>query len=314
MENCAKNFAFVRTCGTISMLKFVHFVEEIMISAFDIEKLQNLLSDFYRITNIRITVFDHDGNELVAYPENCAFFCRLIRSTQEGRLACAQCDREACAAASKQRSAYIYQCHAGLTEAIMPLWIGNTLVGFLLFGHIFASDAPNIDWKHIRTLCAGYPIPEQRLREALADCPHVDHAYILSAAKILHATAAYLVLERMATLREDSAAARLDRYLEEHFSSPLTTESLCQTLGIGRTQLYKLSSQLYGHGVFAQIRSLRIEKAKHLLSSHPEMRITEISTQCGFSDYNYFISVFTKTVGQPPNAYRKQLMSSTLTR
>lgn len=278
-----------------------------MVSAFDIEKLQHLLSDFYRITNIRITVFDHEGNELVAYPENCAPFCQLIRSTREGCLACAQCDREACAAASKQHSTYIYQCHAGLTEAIMPLWVGNTLVGFLLFGHIFASDDANAGWEHIRNRCAGYPIPEKHLQAALADCPQVSHAYILSAAQILHATASYLVLERMATLREDSTAARLDRYLQANFSSALTVESVCQALCIGRTQLYKLSSQLYGHGISEQIRSLRIEKAKALLSEHPEMRITEIAAHCGFSDYNYFISVFTKTVGLPPNAYRKQL-------
>ena len=69
-----------------------------MVSVFDLDQLQSLLEDFHRITNIRITVFDSQLNELVSYPEQCAPFCRLIRATAPGRTACARCDREACAA------------------------------------------------------------------------------------------------------------------------------------------------------------------------------------------------------------------------
>ena len=37
-----------------------------MISVFDVEKLRELLKDFYAITHIRITVFDDSMRELVA--------------------------------------------------------------------------------------------------------------------------------------------------------------------------------------------------------------------------------------------------------
>ena len=73
-----------------------------MVSVFDLDQLQSLLEDFHRITNIRITVFDSQLNELVSYPGQCAPFCRLIRATEAGRTACARCDREACAIAAKE--------------------------------------------------------------------------------------------------------------------------------------------------------------------------------------------------------------------
>jgi len=41
-----------------------------MTSAFNLEKLQLLLHDFYEITQIRITVFNEHREEIVAYPEN----------------------------------------------------------------------------------------------------------------------------------------------------------------------------------------------------------------------------------------------------
>ena len=39
-----------------------------MVSFFDIEKLGELLKDFYEITKIRITVSDEKQEELASYP------------------------------------------------------------------------------------------------------------------------------------------------------------------------------------------------------------------------------------------------------
>ena len=129
-----------------------------MISVFDLEELLNVLKDFYRITRIRIAVFDEQFRELIAYPETRPAFCQLIRSCEAGRRACAGCDQNAGRIASKQRSAYVYRCHAGLTEAIMPLYVGDVLVGYLLFGHIFSYGSHDAGWQVIRHFCKDYPV------------------------------------------------------------------------------------------------------------------------------------------------------------
>lgn len=41
-----------------------------MLSVFNVDKLYELLKDFYRIAQIRITVFDSDLHELVSYPKD----------------------------------------------------------------------------------------------------------------------------------------------------------------------------------------------------------------------------------------------------
>lgn len=275
-----------------------------MVSVFDLEQLQSLLQDFYRITNIRITVFDAQLNELVSYPENCAPFCRLIRSSAQGRAACARCDREACAIAAKERRTHIYRCHAGLTEAVTPLYIGEVLAGYLLFGHVFCYSNTDEGWDTISRSCSGYPVDLVKLKESCGSCTQVSREYIRSAARILHATASHLVQERMATLQEDSTAARLDAYLSSHYTEPITSQSLCRELKLGRSKLYKLSQQLYGCGINQQIRRLRMERARKLLLDYPEMGIAQIASDCGYSDYNYFIAVFSQTVGQSPGSYR----------
>lgn len=277
-----------------------------MISVFDLEQLLDVLKDFYRITRIRIAVFDEQFREMLAYPENRPAFCRMIRSCEAGRRACAGCDQNAGRIASKQRSAYVYRCHAGLTEAIMPLYVGDVLVGYLLFGHIFSYGSPDAGWEVIRGFCKDYPLNFVDLEAACRSMPRLDADYIKSAARILHATASYLALERMAVLREDSAVARLDEYLSSHFSEPLDTRHICQALHLGRTRLFQLCRQMYGMGPAERIRELRISKARELLEQREEMSISEIGLACGYGDVSYFIAVFTKAVGQSPGRYRRQ--------
>ena len=277
-----------------------------MISVFDVDALRNLLRDFYEITRIRITVFDADLQELVSWPEEYLPFCRAIRATAQGREACQRCDRAACAVAARQRGAYIYRCHAGLTEAVVPLHVGEVLVGYLWCGHVFSYPTFEEGAAEIGRCCAELPVSPALLREACAGQPIITEEYVRSAARILHATASYLILERMATLREDSAAAQLNAYLDAHFAQTFTVEELCEAMGLSRSRLYRLCSQLYGCGLSRHVRRLRIDHAKRLLADHPELSIADVAAQCGFADYNYFIAVFSREEGISPNAYRKR--------
>lgn len=276
-----------------------------MISIFDLEKLRGLLKDFYAISRIRITVFDENLTELVSYPEKVAPYCAVIRRTSKGYDACMACDREACRAASKKHTTHIYRCHAGLTEAVTPLYVGDVLVGYLLFGHVFSYSSREEGWRTIAAKCEKLGVDQERLRETLMSAEVIEKDYIRSAAQILHAVASYLILEHMATLKEDLVAVRLDAYLSAHFAEKLSAPSVCDYLGIGKTQLYELSRQLYGCGIAERIRTLRIERAKTLLTGSPDLPMAEIASLCGFNDYNYFITVFSREVGLSPSAWRK---------
>lgn len=276
-----------------------------MISIFDLEKLRGLLKDFYEISHIRITVFDENLTELVSYPEKVAPYCAVIRGTSKGFDACMDCDREACKTAEKKHSTHVYRCHAGLTEAVTPLYVGDVLVGYLLFGHVFSYPSHEEGWAVIEKRCEAYHVNDRMLKEAVFSADLIQEAYIRSAAQILHAVASYLILERMATLKEDLLAVRLDAYLSAHYTEKLNAVMISEHLGIGKTQLYELSQQLYGCGIAEKIRSLRMEKAKSLLTEYKEMPLAEIAAQCGFHDYNYFITVFSREVGLSPSAWKK---------
>ena len=275
-----------------------------MISTFNIEKLNKLLKDFYKFSHIRITVFDDNFKELTSYPSEIAPICQIIRLDKCAREECHKCDVEACRKANGRKTPYIYQCHAGLTEAIAPLYFGNIVIGYLLFGHIISYESVEEAWKEIYGHCKRYDIDKDKLYQCCLEQKTIEEDYIDSSASILQAVASYLCLERMVILKRKGLAVQVDEYISRHYLEDLDVETLCQHFNIGKTTLYKLAKENYGIGITDHIRNLKIEKAKKLLSEDSEMRVSEISIKCGFSDYNYFITLFKKKVGMPPQKYR----------
>ena len=58
-------------------------------------------------------------------------------------------------------------------------------------------------------------------------------------------------------------------------------------------------------GVSEYIMTFRINHAKELLLNS-SLKVNEISTLCGFNDYNYFTKVFKNKTSYSPRAYRKK--------
>ena len=261
------------------------------------------------LTSIRIMVYDADFHELCSYPEERVSVCRIIRNNLHADEACMRCDKEACLAASRQTEPYIYTCHAGLTEAISTLRINSVIVGYLSFGQSFTFDSHKEGMEQIWEHIAHYGLDRNALEHACLELPLLSNAYILSAAHILDAVASFLVMQRMAVLKQDSIEMQLDQYLTANFTRSISASALCKQFGIGKTTLYKIVRKSYGCGLAEHIRSLRIEKAKLLLAEHPELSIAEIADTCGYSDYNYFIAIFSRIVGTPPRQYQKQLLT-----
>lgn len=310
MRFCSNIFDFVPICDIIFSTIFSKLDEvKSMTPIFDLDKLRSLLQDFYILAKIRISIFDAEFHELVAYPEEIPTFCRLVRSSSQGFDACAQCDQTACATATACRKTYIYTCHAGLTEVVAPLYIEDVLIGYIFLGHIFSYPMLDTGLSVIRNRCRHLPVDIDRLFTACKELPQCSPEYVRSATQIFHAVASYLILERIAVLREESLSSQLKKYVSIHYTDEekVNVATLCHELNISKTQLYRLSKEVYNCGIAQQIRKMRIDLAKSMLSESARTPISEVAAACGYSDYNYFITVFSREVGCPPGAYRRSL-------
>ena len=55
------------------------------------------------------------------------------------------------------------------------------------------------------------------------------------------------------------------------------------------------------------VTGLRMQKARELLES-TDVSVTEVASETGYYDYNYFIRVFRKSFGISPLQYRKRYL------
>lgn len=274
-----------------------------LISVFDIVNLKKILKDFYVLSKIRITVFNEEFKEIASYPSNIPTFCSIIRSDPTALHNCKLCDERACVKAKTLKKNYIYSCHAGLTESITPIIIGNLIIGYMLFGHIAQYSDNDEGWNHIKSNCESYNINMPSLKASYHQCRYFTLEHIKAATQIMETVATYLCVSHMASLKYDSLSIQIDTYITDHFTENISIEILCDHFEISRTKLYQIAAQNYGIGIAEYIRNLRIEKSKKLLTE-TSMPIKEIASAVGIDDYNYFSKIFKKIIGKTPRVYR----------
>jgi ligand-binding sensor protein len=283
-----------------------------MISEFNLVEIKSWLKDFFVLTKIRAVVFNDRFRELGSYPEEHAPLCRLMRSDPEALKQCTACDREACVTAKSRRSIYIYKCHAGLTEAIVPIVFNNIHTGYLFLGQIFSFPDHETGWLEIESRCNTYHIDMDVLKSVCFGLPIISEKYIHSASNILKSIAYYICLEQLVVLREQDLSVQIDNYIVSRLTEDIGVQSICDHFHIGKTFLYTVSKQIYGTGIAGYIRGLRIGKAKKLLTEQPEIHAKEVSFACGFKNYDYFIALFKKATGVSPIQYRNTKTAVTI--
>lgn len=260
--------------------------------------LQKVLQDFHIITKIRIVIFDANFQELLAYPKEREPFCHLMRSTPQGDAICFRCDKQGCLRCAKSKDLVIYRCHAGLTEAVVPIMDKGEILAYVMFGQIIPQESSD---KTRESIKAHFP----ELAHEVDSIPVKPQQELNAAATVLQAITAYVMTNHWVAPSKSAFIREIDRYIEEHLSQRITVNDICAAFHIGRTKLYEISVDYLNCGLAEYIRKQRIARAQQLLAQ-TNLSITEIAFSTGFSDYNHFSRIFKEVVGISAREYRRK--------
>lgn len=267
------------------------------------DNIYKTLKDFYTLTKIRIVLFDSEFRELMSYPQARYDFCAAIRDDPECCEKCVRSDQKGCQKCAETKALVIYECHAGLIEAVTPIFDKDGILGYVMFGQILPKETYEKSKKDLLK-----KFPEKRYHGISQKIEHLQvksSAEIAAAATVLQALTAYLLTNRWVTPEKAKFIRQIDRYIEDHLSQSITMEQVCDAFRIGRTRLYELSVDYLGCGLSDYIRNQRICHAQQMLRQ-TDRPISEIACAVGFSDYNHFSRIFKQTVGMSARAYRSQ--------
>lgn len=91
-----------------------------------------------------------------------------------------------------------------------------------------------------------------------------------------------------------------------HYSDPLSLEILAEANAVSTSYLSTLFHKETGKTITNYINETRINRSLLLLNT-TTLSVSEIASQCGFSDANYYTRTFKKSKGITPMAYRKSI-------
>lgn len=272
---------------------------------FNAEQLESLMKSFYLISGIRFVLFDSDFKEIMSFPKGDCEFCSLIKSNAAARRKCAYADKRSFNKCRETGGLFVYKCHAGLVEAVMPLCENEKNIGYLMLGQISDNATNDAIKQKIPYWKKKYSFSEEELRGGISKITYKSTEEIYAAAKIMEACTGYIAFKELIEPEESRVFKAAKEYIDENLSSELDIAALCERLGVGRTKLYEIFRREAGSGVAEYIGRRRLHRAKKLLKT-TDMSIADISGAVGFNDYNYFSRLYKKRYGKAPRFYRKK--------
>ena len=108
--------------------------------------------------------------------------------------------------------------------------------------------------------------------------------------------------------KEDHFIREVKTLIEDNYSDEsFTVDKIAAIMHISLSQLRRKVIALGGESAGVMLRNYRMNKAREMLVNMPEASISEIAFACGFSDPNYFSSMFGKEFGVTPRRFRNNM-------
>lgn len=102
----------------------------------------------------------------------------------------------------------------------------------------------------------------------------------------------------------DAIIHSVSEYISANYREELSLHSLSLRFSISESHLSRKFKEVSGMGLSEYITLIRIMNAERILTSL-DASITSVASQCGFSDSNYFSTVFKKIKGVTPLKFAK---------
>ena len=104
---------------------------------------------------------------------------------------------------------------------------------------------------------------------------------------------------------EDPDLARAMAFIRSHATDPIQVQDVLRELLVSRRWLERRFREVLGRGPAAEIRRVRLARAKHLLAE-TEMPVPDVARLAGFGSREYLAAVFKSELKVSPRQYRNR--------
>lgn len=247
----------------------------------------------------------------LAGSKQIASFCALMGGANKTCAACLQLQAEV--ESQGITECRTVECFAGLSESVVPVRIGERVIGYLQTGQVLLRPPTE---KSFRTAMAALEKWKGTLDVAALQTAYFETRVLTKArygavlrlltsfAQHLSLLSNELMIKSVST--EPPAVAKARAFIEAHLGEPLALEQVSRAAGMSAFYFCKVFKSATGLTFTDYIARARVEKTKQLLLN-PHTRISEAAFEAGFQSLSQFNRVFRRVAGEAPTAYRDRL-------
>ena len=98
-------------------------------------------------------------------------------------------------------------------------------------------------------------------------------------------------------------------FIRANYKEKITLTDLCRAAAVSPQQMIRYFKSELSATPGRYINEVKIDRAKELFLTHPDLSVAEIATELGFPDPHYFTRLFKKLSGETPTGYKKRVHS-----
>ena len=240
-------------------------------------------------------------------------FCAFLA---ERKSCCAVCLRtQARLSEARSDSPHSIQCPYGLTETMVPIFLGERVIGFLCTGQVFtpATTRETCKSRTVRPFPEGVGVPAEGLylwkrTRSIETARYKAMVQLLSFfAKQLSTLGNQMCIEQKS--EEPAVVTRARQFIAENKRKPITLATAAQASGASMFHFCKLFRATTGVKFTEYVARSRVEEARELLCNR-RLRMCEVAYESGFQSLTAFHRAFQRILGQSPTQYRTALSNS----
>ncbi|NQU51338.1 MAG: PocR ligand-binding domain-containing protein [Bacteroidetes bacterium] len=260
--------------------------EELLVEVDELKKLMDLLSNLFSIRTSFLYAIGDDqyDNEIAGNNGDYQQFCRIIQEEMHEK--CIACDREKFKIAVEKRKPLLYKCFNGLYEMFLPLFIEESLVGYLHFGQIRSED----DFETIARECGLWKHSKiEKLRKSYETMEIIPKEKLIQISELFQKMSDNILKNKLVELRWAKPEYYLKKYVEENYSKDINLSTAAKYINRSSSFVTHKFKEVYGCTFHQFLTRVRINASKELLKKDS---IIETFQKCGFKNRYHFSKVF----------------------
>lgn len=269
------------------------------------EEIKKIVYSFAYCFKVNVTIFSPTMEVLFWGLENkVSDYCQLVQQKLNLKYKCIQQDRMMCTQCEKTSQPLIYQCYAGLMEAVIPLKLNNRLVGYAMIGQFRnREDIP----QEILNLWLEKFKDSTALQKAFDKQPYYEKQAIDNMINLFEMLCSYIVSREYIKVRQVTVIDNVIDYIKENISVSISLDEVAKKIGYSRSCIsHTIKREL--HISFKQLCiQKKIERFESLIQANPKMYIQEAAFSVGYDDPLYFSRIYKKVRFVNPSTFIKSV-------